>query len=171
MKDALEKITRYKNPRSIYSIDAIISDYKKLKLICDQQNQFLSYRTLFLHGCGYLQFIADVFLAVQVLRLDGTGIMDIWFFIEDSLSSMYMIYRVYNNMSKVSPASENFFSVLKRHLSYPNRSASEQKRLIKVTRTLRMVKIRVGPCIVVPATVLGAMDALSSYYIVVALWK
>ncbi|CAL8142555.1 unnamed protein product [Orchesella dallaii] len=151
-----------------YSIDNLIRDYKSLMLISNQLNQSLSYKTIFLHACGYCQFIADVFLAVQILRLPGTGVMDIWFFIEDSIASMFMIYRVYKFMSKVNPASQDFLNALDYYISFPN---SERIRLRRIIKTLRNVSMKIGPCSVVPATVLSAMDLLSSYYIVVALWK
>lgn len=61
-----------------YSIELLLDDYQRLTLITQQYNMFASYKTFFLHACGYCQFIADVFLAVQVLRLPGTNVLDIW---------------------------------------------------------------------------------------------
>lgn len=63
---------------SHYSINKILFDYKQLMIITEMYNDWVSYKTIFLHVCGYCQFISDVFLAVQILRLPHTGIMDIW---------------------------------------------------------------------------------------------
>lgn len=63
---------------SHYTIEKILFDYKQLMIITELYNNWVSYKTIFLHVCGYCQFISDVFLAVQILRLPHTGIMDIW---------------------------------------------------------------------------------------------
>ncbi len=70
------KVTRAK--MSHYSINKILFDYKQLMILTERYNDWVSYKTIFLHVCGYCQFISDVFLAVQILRLPHTGIMDIW---------------------------------------------------------------------------------------------
>lgn len=62
--------------------DPLVNDmlfyYKQLMLVNSLYNSWVGYKMVFLHICGYCQFISDVFVAVQVLRLNGTGIQDIW---------------------------------------------------------------------------------------------
>lgn len=188
--------------RRYEKMEDIIFDYKQLMLINDLYNSWVSYKLVFLHVCGYCQFISDVFLAVQVLRLPQTGILDIWyatnkffsensmlywldwkplndfhfslhffrFYIEDSLVSMYMIYRVYNIMSRVEPASQQFFRVLRNYVISYKSSTIKRQLLHKTVKTLKVVSLKIGPCPVERSTVLSAMEILGNYYICVALW-
>lgn len=65
-------------PSTEYCIDTILRDYRQLMLVCDRFNESVAYKTLFLHICGGSQFVSDVFAATHVLRLPGTGFMDVW---------------------------------------------------------------------------------------------
>lgn len=179
--------------RNGYKIEILLDEYQRLALITEQYNKFASYKTFFLHACGYCQFVADVFLAAQVLKLPGTNVLDIWyihfihflrnfslnfsydifvfnnrFYIEDSLASMYMIYRVYKFMSQVQLNSQEFLRSVKLFLKF---SYSDRGRLRRRIKALNITSLKLGPCHVTRRTVLAAMDMLCNYYICVALWK
>lgn len=76
-KEKMSKLVHL-NSGSTYSIDQLIFDYKQLMIISEQFNSWISYKIVFLHACGYCQFISDVFVAMQVLKIPGTGFMDVW---------------------------------------------------------------------------------------------
>ncbi|CAL8142560.1 unnamed protein product [Orchesella dallaii] len=160
-------ILHHPNLRLNYDIEKLILDYKKLMLISDRFNSWVSYKIVFLHTCGYCQFISDVFVAMQILKMPDTGFADVWFYIEDSLASMYMIYRVYKFMSRVQPASEKFLRALQMYIIANSR---RRNQLRKVLVTLKVVSLKLGPCPVVPMTVVKALEMLLQYYVVVALW-
>jgi hypothetical protein len=85
------KISMPKNPNVIYSeylMDEIISDYKKLMLCSDLLNSWCSYRIIFIHTIGYCQFITDVFIMIQLLRLPEMDLTAVMWFGEDALVSL-----------------------------------------------------------------------------------
>lgn len=47
-------------------------------LSCTEFNTSLAYPTLYLHVCAGSQWISDVFAATHVLRMPGTGFLDVW---------------------------------------------------------------------------------------------
>lgn len=61
-----------------HNVHELIFDYRILTLISEQFNHWVSYKIVFLHACGYCQFISDVFVAMQVLKMEGTGFWDVW---------------------------------------------------------------------------------------------
>ncbi len=60
-----------------YSVEQLVFDYKQLMIITERINDWLAWKTLVIHVCGYCQFISDVFVLIQVLK-SGGGIEDVW---------------------------------------------------------------------------------------------
>lgn len=51
------------------SVEVLLADYRKLMLLSDLLNDWCSNRIVGVHFIGYCQFISDVFMMIQILRL------------------------------------------------------------------------------------------------------
>ncbi len=88
---------------------------------------------------------------------------------EDCLVGVYMMYRVYKFMARVSSKSEIFLHTLYKYLKY---STSAKKAVYKRNfRALKIISLRLGPVVLTPITVLASLDIFGQYYVCVALWN
>jgi hypothetical protein len=67
------------------SSEQLIQDYVKLMLASDLLNKWCSYRIIGVHTIGYCQFVADVFMMIQLLRLPEMDLPAVLWFGEDAL--------------------------------------------------------------------------------------
>ncbi|ODM89434.1 hypothetical protein Ocin01_17248 [Orchesella cincta] len=74
----VSKKVRFSQRKSDDNVEMLLLDYKQLMIVCNQLNGWIAYKTLFLHVCGGCQFVSDVFAATHILKLPGTGFMDVW---------------------------------------------------------------------------------------------
>ncbi|ODM93476.1 hypothetical protein Ocin01_13206 [Orchesella cincta] len=125
-----------------YDFRAILYDFQQLWLASEMFNEWIGYKIVGLSIIAFCQYISSTCMAFQVLRMPGTGISDIWFYIQDCCVAVYVTFRVFDFMSIVLPSSEQFMNSVKNYMA-AQRIVSGHIR--KFQRTLRPVSLKLGP--------------------------
>lgn len=81
--------------------------------------------------------------------------------------AVYVTFRVFEFMSIVLPASEQFLTSVRRYLAAKSIIGGHTHKFQKV---LRPVSLKLGPNPLNRENVLDTMEMLASYYVCVALW-
>ncbi len=76
MTNSANLIHKNSDDAEVYSLDKLIFDYKQITIVTDQLNDWVAYKILAFHMSVYVQFISDVFVAIQILK-NGGGFGDI----------------------------------------------------------------------------------------------
>ncbi|CAL8089567.1 unnamed protein product [Orchesella dallaii] len=150
-----------------YDFKAILYDFQQLYLASEMFNAWVGYKIVGLSIIAFCQYISSTCMAFQVLRMPGTGITDIWFYIQDCMVAVYVTFRVFDFMAIVLPTSEEFMNSVRKYMA-AQRIVNGHIR--KFQRTLRPVSLKLGPTPLCREAVLETMEMLSSYYVCVALW-
>lgn len=83
---------------------------------------------------------------------------------------MYVLFKVFKSMCFVSASSKEFLAEINYAIKSRKLSSLDRKLLKQTRRSLRVIAMRLGPCVSGPAMVGTAMMKLMNYYICVAMW-
>lgn len=151
-----------------YDIMTLLWDYQRLMLATNSFNSWCGLLMGGTMGSNYSQFVSDVFMMIQLLKEPDVDTLGVFFYAEDALVGMWMLFRMLIIISRLYPASEEFLRTLKQYLMY---DTPLKPYLLKHQKGLRIICTKLGGYKTKPITVPKGVNALMNWYIAAAMWQ
>ncbi|CAL8125485.1 unnamed protein product [Orchesella dallaii] len=155
-------------PGTEYDIQTLLVDYKRVMISSMFHNQWIGLVMGPAEAFNYAQFVADVFMLIQLLKEPDTDFFGVFFYLLDATFGMIMLFRMLILLSRLYPQGKEFVQSLKTYATF---NSSIRRMLVKTIPTLKVVSAKLTGAVVRPESVPVGINVLINWYICAAMWK